>query len=83
MVPWYQPRSEDDNTFADGGPSGGMAHTIRYQNGHWVQTVTFPDAVKKEVESGYLTLYGSDGREIRTFSQESFITGSPGDELRR
>lgn len=60
-----------------------MAYTVRYQNGHRVDTVTFPDAVKKEVEGGYLTLYASNGREIRTFSQESFITGSPGEELHR
>lgn len=60
-----------------------MAYTVRYQNGHRVDTVTFPEAVKKEVEGGYLTLYASNGREIRTFSQEAFITGSPGEELDR
>lgn len=60
-----------------------MAYTVRYQNGHRVETITFPDAVKKEIEGGFLTLYAPNGREIRTFSQDAFMTGSPGEELQR
>jgi hypothetical protein len=58
-----------------------MAYTVQYHNGRRAITKTFPDAVKKEIESGYLTLYGSDGREIRTFSSETFLMGAPGDSL--
>lgn len=58
-----------------------MAYTVKYQNGRRVTTRTFPDVVKKEIEGGFLVLYGSDGREVRTFSQDVFVSGSPGDSL--
>lgn len=58
-----------------------MAYTVRYQNGRRVTNKTFPDAVKKDIVDGYVVLYDSDGREIRTFSPDVFVTGGPGDSL--
>ncbi len=58
-----------------------MAYTVKFQNGRRVTTQTFPDVVKKEIEGSFLVLYGSDGREVRTFSQDVFVCGSPGDSL--
>jgi hypothetical protein len=58
-----------------------MAYTVRFQNGHRVTNQTFPDAVKKDVEGSFLTLYDANGREIRTFSSDVFVAGAPGDSL--
>ncbi len=58
-----------------------MAYTVRYDNGRRVTNETFSDAVEKKIEGGFITLYDANGREIKTFSRDTFVVGAPGDSL--